>query len=191
MIRRILLSWWLPTALLVGAEALVATYVGEQHGSPASTGVLLAAFPAGAAVGDLVFGRWVAPAWRRRSVPWLLTCTGVGLLPLGWHPPTALGAACLAVASVGTAYQLGGQGAFLGAVPVTKHGLAFGLFSTGLMAGQGVGPLLSGILADAVGAGTTIAGLGVAILVATLCLGRLPSEPIAAKPRRAEPEAAR
>ncbi|MHA3701574.1 MFS transporter [Jatrophihabitans sp. YIM 134969] len=173
-IRRILLSWWLPVMLLVAAESLIVAYVGEQ-GRPASdVGLLLAAFPAGAAVGDLLVGRWLPARWRRRSVPWLLALVGVGLLPLAWHPPVAVAVACLAAASAGSAYQLGGQQAFLAAVPAERQGLAFGLVSTGIMGVQGLGPVLAGAVADVVGAGVTITALGVGILVVTAVLGRLP-----------------
>lgn len=174
VVRRILLSWWVPMMLLVAAESLIVAYVGEQGGSARPTGLLLAAFPAGAAVGDLLVGRWLPPAWRRRAVPWLLALVGLGLLPLAWHPPIAVAVACLAGASAGGAYQLGGQQAFLDAVPPGRHGLAFGLFGTGLMGAQGIGPVVAGAVADGVGAGVTITGLGVAVLCAGMFLGRLP-----------------
>jgi predicted MFS family arabinose efflux permease len=172
-VRHILLSWWVPTTLLVGAESLVVAYVAERGGSATPTGLLLAAFPAGAAVGDLVVGRWLSPARRRRAVPWLFVLLGVALLPLAWHPALTVTAGCFAVASAATAYQLGGQQAFLDAVPDARRGLAFGLFSTGLMTGQGLGPVLSGTLADLVGAGVTITALGATVLVAATVLARV------------------
>jgi predicted MFS family arabinose efflux permease len=173
-VRHILLSWWLPTTLLVGAESLVVAYVAERGGSAAPTGLLLAAFPAGAAVGDLFVGRCLSPARRRRAVPWLFVLLGVALLPLAWNPSMPVSAACFAVASAAMSYQLGGQQAFLDAVPDVRRGLAFGLFSTGLMTGQGIGPVLSGTLADLVGAGVTITALGSAVLVAATVLARRP-----------------
>lgn len=173
-VRRILVSWWLPAMLLVAGESLVVAYVGEQGDPVSHTGIMLAAFPAGAAVGDLLVGRWLPPQWRRRSVPWLLALVGAGLLPLAWHPPIALATACLAAASAGSAYQLGGQQAFIAAVPLDRQGLAFGLFGTGMMGFQGLGPVVAGAVADGVGAGVTITALGVAILIATVFLGRVP-----------------
>jgi MFS family permease len=174
VVRRILLSWWLPTTLLVGAESLVVAYVAERGGAAAPTGILLAAFPAGAAMGDLVVGRWLSAAQRRRAVPWLFVLVGVGLLPVCAHPATPVAFCCFAVASAATAYQLGGQQAFLDAVPDRRRGLAFGLFGTGLMAGQGLGPVLSGSLADVIGASATVTALGVAVLITAPVLARLP-----------------
>jgi predicted MFS family arabinose efflux permease len=173
-VRRILLSWWVPITLLVGAEALVVAYVGEWGGSPAQTGVFLAAFPAGAAVGDVVVGRWLSPGLRRRVVPWLYTLVGAALLPLVWYPGTIATATCFAVASAATAYQLGSQQAFLDATPVDRRGLAFGLFGTGLMVGQGLGPVVAGALADVVGSGATMTVLGTTVLVSAVFLARLP-----------------
>jgi predicted MFS family arabinose efflux permease len=173
-VRQILLSWWLPITLLVGAESLVVAYVGERGGSATPTGLLLAAFPIGAAAGDLVVGRCFSPSRRYRAVPWLFSVVGIALLPLAWHPGLLLTAGCFAAAAAATAYQLGGQQTFLDAVPEARRGLAFGLFGTGLMTGQGLGPVLSGALADQFGAGVTITLLGVAVLIAALPLARLP-----------------
>jgi predicted MFS family arabinose efflux permease len=181
VVRRILLSWWLPTTLLVGAEALVVAYVAERGGTAAPTGVLLAAFPAGAAVGDLIVGRLLTEPQRRRAVPWLFTLVGFALLPVCAQPATPLAFCCFGLASAATAYQLGGQQAFLASVPDSRRGLAFGLFGTGLMAGQGLGPVLSGALADVIGAATTVTALGAAVLCAAPNLARLPRSSEAAE----------
>ena len=175
-VRHILLSWWVPSTLLVGAEALVVAYVGERGGSAAPTGLLLAAFPAGAAIGDLVVGRWLSAARRRRAVPWLFVLVGIPLLPLAWGPSTAVTVALFTVAGAATAYQLGGQQDFLDAVPDARRGLAFGLYGTGMMTCQGVGPVVAGVLADVVGAAVTITALGATVLFAALFLARLPAQ---------------
>jgi len=176
-VRHLLLSWWLAPTLLVGAEALVVAYMGERDGTAAPTGLLLAAFPAGAAVGNLVVGRFFAEPARRRATPWLFALMSLPLLPLAWHPPFAVTWLCFALASAGMAYQLGGQQVFLAAVPDDRRGVAFGLYSTGLMGGQGIGPVVAGIVANVVGAGMTIAVLGAVILVAAVRYGPLPRIP--------------
>ncbi|HET9311030.1 MAG TPA: MFS transporter [Actinomycetota bacterium] len=182
-VRRILLSWWVPITLLVGAEALVVAYVGESNGSPTQTGILLAAFPAGAAVGDVVVGRWLTPGLRRRIAPSLYTLLGAALLPLAWYPGTIATVTCFAIASAATAYQLGSQQAFLDAVPVDRRGLAFGLFGSGLMVGQGVGPVVAGALADVIGSGATMTVLGMTVLASALFLARLPRVRMSPRPR--------
>ena len=187
-VRHILLSWWVPSTLLVGAEALVVAYVAERGGSAAPTGILLAAFPAGAGLGDLVVGRWLSQERRRRAVPWLFVLVGVPLVPLAWGPSDAVTVVLFASAAAATSYQLGGQQDFIDAVPEHRRGLAFGLFGTGIMSGQGLGPVVAGGLADAVGADVTISVMGCCVLVAAPFLARLPGAPAPSSERvAAEP----
>ncbi|WP_375485679.1 MFS transporter [uncultured Jatrophihabitans sp.] len=164
-VRRILLSWWIPLALLVGAESLVVPYVGSLGRSGAATGVLLAAFPVGSTIGDLVVGRLLGPAARARALPWLLVGVGASLLPLAMTPGVAVAAGCCAVACGCLSYQLCGQQAFRQALPAAQQGVGFGLAGTGSMAGQGVGPVVAGALADVLHPGPTMAALGAAVVV--------------------------
>jgi MFS family permease len=175
VVRRIVLSWWIPITLLVGAESVVVAYVAEAGEPSWTTGALLAAFPAGAAVGNVVVGRWCGPALSARLGPWLLALVGIGLIPLALHPPAVIAFSCLFVANAGTAYELGGQRAFLEAVPEDRQGLALGLVSTGIMTGQGIGPVIAGGFAQLAGAGLTMTLLGTAIVSSARWLGRSPA----------------
>lgn len=170
-IRAILLMWWIPPALLGGAESLVVPYVAENGAPPASAGWVLAAMPAGMFLGDLIVGRFCTPPTRERLVIPLLLLMGLPLLPLVAHLPLAGTAGLLGLASAGFAYQLGRQQAFLDAVPHQARGLAFGLNSTGIMTGQGLGPIAAGAVASSLNAGPTMALAGVAIIAAGLLLG--------------------
>ena len=169
-IRAILLMWWIPPALLGGAESLVVPYVAENGAPPASAGWVLAAMPAGMFLGDLIVGRFCTPATRERLVLPLLLLMGLPLLPLVAHLPLAVTAGLLGLASAGFAYQLGRQQAFLDAVPHQAKGLAFGLNSTGIMTGQGLGPIAAGAVASSLNAGPTMALAGAAIIAASLLL---------------------
>ena len=169
-IRAILLLWWIPPALLGGAESLVVPYVAESGAPPASAGWVLAAMPAGMFFGDLIVGRFCTPATRERLVLPLLLLMGLPLLPMVAHLPLAVTAGLLGLASAGFAYQLGRQQAFLDAVPHQAQGLAFGLYSTGIMTGQGLGPIAAGAVASSLNAGSTMALAGSAIVVASLLL---------------------
>jgi predicted MFS family arabinose efflux permease len=169
-IRAILLMWWIPPALLGGAESLVVPYVAENGAPPASAGWVLAAMPAGMFLGDLLVGRFCTPATRERLVIPLLLLMGLPLLPLVAHLPLAVTAGLLGLASTGFAYQLGRQQAFLDAVPHQTQGLAFGLYSTGIMTGQGLGPIAAGAVASSLNAGPTMALAGAAIIATSLLL---------------------
>jgi len=77
--------------------------------------------------------------------------------------------ALLVVAGFGFAYGLGLQRAFLAAAPDGRQGHLFALFSTGMMALQGLAPLALGVLAEATSPATAIATAGAAtMLLATL-----------------------
>jgi len=180
-IRAILLMWWIPPALLGGAESLVVPYVAGNGAPPASAAWVLAAMPAGMFLGDLIVGRFCTPPTRERLVIPLLLLMGLPLLPLVAHLALAVTAGLLGLASAGFAYQLGRQQAFLDAVPHQARGLAFGLNSTGIMTGQGLGPITAGAFANSLNPGPTMALTGVAIIAAGLLLGststRRPRQP--------------
>lgn len=175
--RTLLFAWWVPATLVVGAESLVVVYVADSGLSPGAVGWLLGAFPAGAAIGDLVIARWIPPRTRNRLVPWLFLLVGIALLPLAIHPGPVVAFACFLVASAAGAYQLGGQQRFLDVVPEQRRGVAFGLFGTGLQTGQGIGPVVAGLVADQLGAPPTIALLGAGVVVVAPWLARLPAAP--------------
>ena len=136
--------------------------------------------PAGMFLGDLIVGRLCRPPTRERLVLPLLLLTGLPLLLLVAPLTLSVTAGLLGLARAGFAYQLGRQQAFLDAVPHQSQGLAFGLYSTGIMTGQGLGPIAAGALASFLGTGTTMALAGVAIIGFSPLLGRTTDK----RPRR-------
>jgi hypothetical protein len=95
---------------------------------------------------------------------------GVPLLALAFRPPLPVAAAALFACGFGFAYALGIQRAFLDSLPARLRGQAFGLNSTGAMAGQGLFPMATGGLAAAFGAGAAMALAGAATILAALAL---------------------
>ncbi len=85
---------------------------------------------------------------------------GLPLLAFWLQPPLPAAVAVLLVSGLGFAYQLGLQQAFLDSLPERLRGQAFGLYSTGAMGGQGLGPVAAGALASAVAPGPVIAMAG-------------------------------
>ena len=166
----LLLAQWLPAWLVAGAESLIVPYNGSLGRPPSAAGPLLAALPAGMLLGDLLVGRFCAPATRMRLAFPLAAAMGVPLLGLVFHPPLPL--ACLALLACGTgfAYQLGIQQAFLDSLLERRRGQGFGLSSTGTMAGQGLTPALVGALAGGIGAAAAMAVAGTATALAALAL---------------------
>ncbi|MET7421218.1 MFS transporter [Dactylosporangium sp. NPDC005555] len=168
-VRRLLLAQWLPSAFVAGGEALLVAYAGSR-GLPSGTGAVLMAAPAvGMLLGNFVAGRFLRPSLRERlSAPFLIVL-GAPLIAVLAAPPLPVLVGLLVVAGTGFAYGLGLQRAFLAAAPQDRRGQLFALLSTGMMALQGVGPLVFGAVAELTSPAMAIASAGAAtVLVAPL-----------------------
>ena len=161
---------WLPAWFAAGAESLIVPYTGSL-GFPASGAApLLAAVPAGMLLGEVIAGRFLRPAMRRRLAFPLAIGIGLPLLAFWFRPPLPAAFAVLLVSGLGFAYQLGLQKAFLDSLPERLRGQAFGLYNTGAMGGQGLGPIAAGALASAVAPGPVIALAGAGTVITALAL---------------------
>jgi len=188
LLRSLLLLWWIPLGLFAGAESLAVAYAGQAGVNGAVTGVMLAAAPFGGFVGELAVGRGCRPSTRERLVLPLLILMGLGLLPLGFQPRPLMAAVLLGLASLGLAYELGRQAEFRAGLPPGHESVGFGLFGVGVMTTQGVGPLLGGPLASAIGTGPAMAACGAAILLIGgplwyLCVRAVSTVPLAVTKR--------
>nr|WP_243851533.1 MFS transporter [Modestobacter marinus] len=167
-------------ALFVNAPEGIATPLGLQlQGTTAATGVLLAAAPAGTAVGGVVVGRFCPPHVRERLLAPLvaLSLGGVllaGLVPVWLGTGTAAFTAVVAlffVAGVGGACSIPLNVAFVQAVPSAYRGRAFGVAAAGLAGVQGLGVVLAGLGAEALAPSTVVAlsgGIGLVVVVVPL-----------------------
>ncbi|BAJ32889.1 MULTISPECIES: MFS transporter [Kitasatospora] len=167
-VRRLLLAQWLPSAAVTGAESLVIAYAGARGFPPGGYGFLLACLPVGMLAGDLLVGRFAAPATRERLVAPLAALMGLPLLVFALPAPLPLCAAALLAAGFGFAYALGLQRPFLDALPADGRGQAFTLLGSGSMTLQGVGPALFGAAATLTGTGPAMAAAGAAATLTAL-----------------------
>jgi predicted MFS family arabinose efflux permease len=167
-VRRLLLAMWLPSALLAGAEALFVPYAGADR---AAVAPMLAAVSAGMLAGNVVVGRFVGPGSRERLAAPLVVLMGAPMTVLVVTPPLPVTLVLLVVSGVGLGYSLGLQRLFRDTVPERLQGQSFTLLSTGLMTVQGIGPVVTGLLAEWTGAAPAIALAGLAT-VATAPLAR-------------------
>jgi predicted MFS family arabinose efflux permease len=162
-------------ALFANAPEGVATPLAlEVQGSAAAVGLLLAANPAGNALGSLVVGRFCAPRLRDRLLVPLLALSLVGVLLAGLVP-LVLDRGPAAFAAVVVLLFLGGIGgacnvplnvAFVQAVPSAYRGRAFGVVVAGLAGVQGLGVVLAGLGAEAVSPSTVVVLSGTVGLLA-------------------------
>jgi predicted MFS family arabinose efflux permease len=168
-IRRLLLAQWLPSAFVAGAEALFVAYAATRH-FPTGAGALLMGAPAlGMFLGNFAVGRFLRPSLRERYAGAFVLVLGAPLILVLTAPPLPILTALLVLSGTGFAYSLGLQREFLEAAPDGRTGQLFALLSTGLMALQGLGPLLLGAIAETLTPVAAIAAAGVAtVLVAPL-----------------------
>ena len=181
LLRGLLVLWWTPLALFVGAESLAVAYAGEARADGLMTAVLLGATPVGALLGEVVVGRFCRPSTRERLVLPMLGLLGAALLPLALDPPPPLAALLLGVSAFGLAYELGRQQEFREAIPAGREAVVFGLLGVGTMTGQGIGPLIAGPLGSLLRPGPAMAACGVLVLVSAVVLrktARMPAAPL-------------
>jgi MFS family permease len=161
-VRRLLLVQWLPSAFVVGAEALMVAYAASRGFPAATLGLLMGGSPLGMLLGQLLFGRLVPPAARARLVAPLILLLGLPPVLFAFNPPLLVCGLLMVASGAGFAYSLGLQRAFVDAVPERGRGQAFGLLSTGLMTLQGVGPAVFGGVAAVTAPRWAVALAGVA-----------------------------
>ncbi len=163
--RPLYLAMWVPNGLIVGCEALFVPYAGQAH-----AGYLFAAGAAGMLLGDVLLGRFVPVRWRDRWAGPLRILLAVPYLGFLLRPPPGVALGLAFVASIGYAAALPLQERLVRVAGADIQGQAFGLLSTGLMAGQAVGAAIGGVLATGLSPARAMGVLAVASLGITLAL---------------------
>jgi predicted MFS family arabinose efflux permease len=168
LLRPVFLSLWVPNGLIVGCEALFVPYAGD------SAGALFAATAAGMLVGDVVIGRFVPERSRDRLIEPLRLLLAIPYLGFVIVPSLPVAAVLGFVASAGYSATLPLQERLITHTRSEARGQVFGLASTGLMVGQGVGATLGGAAAVLLGSGphgvahavTAMAALSIVVTLA-------------------------
>jgi len=148
LLRSLLALTWFSAALAVVPEGLAVVYAHRHGAGPVGAGLLTAALPAGQVVGAVLFVRFGTDRLRKLLLlPLAVLCFAPLVATLadpGLVVTYLLWAACGAGASLSViTYQL-----FTTAVPDEVRGRAYGIASTGLLAGQGIALVVSGALAE-------------------------------------------
>lgn len=168
-VRTLVLFGWL-AGFAVVPEGLAAPYAHALGGGPLTTGLLMAAMPAGMIGGAFVIGRLAQPAARIRLIGWLAMLSCAPLMASLAHPPLWVLLPLWVIAGAGGAYQLAAAAAFVNAVPPASRGRAFGIAQSGLLASQGLGILAAGAAAQVVGPETVVAIAGLLGMTAAATL---------------------
>jgi hypothetical protein len=190
LLRPVFLAGCVPNGLVVGCESLFIPFGGR------AAGYLMAVTAAGMLAGDILVGRMLPAAartWLVEPLRFLLAAPYVLFL---CHPPLAAALALGFCASAGYAASLPLQERLLTHTGADVRGHVLGLYSTALMAMQGVAAVLAGLLAQRLGGGpdgaaTAIGILGCASLTVSVSLipGLRRTRPQPAKDRLTHPAA--
>ncbi|MEU6431241.1 MFS transporter [Microbispora sp. NPDC046973] len=166
-VRALLLMWWIPPMFFIVAEGTAAPFADAAGAGSAGFGLLMAAMPAGTAMGEVLAGILLGAAARERIA---LPLAAVSMLPMAAfavHPPLPLAVALLLLTGLCAAYTLGMDQWFVQAVPATVRGSAMSLLGAGLMTLQGLGVTAGGAIAALIPPYAVICGAGAA---GTACL---------------------
>jgi predicted MFS family arabinose efflux permease len=164
--RTLLLALAVPNGLVVGCEALFVPYAGG------AAGWLLAGAAAGMLAGDVLGGRVLGPAGRRRASTPLRLLLAAPYLLFALEPSAPVAVALAAVASVGYAASLVQQEWLVALTPPQLRGQALGVESSVRMTLQGVCAAVAGALADLLTPAVAVTVLAVASLAVSAALTR-------------------
>jgi MFS family permease len=169
LLRWLLMLAWLPV-FFIAPEAIAPAYARSLGGGATATGLLMAAMPAGTALGVWSYARRGSDEQRARAVPYL-AAAAAGCLLVGWLSPN-LAVSLLLWFGCGffAAYSISVTTRFVRRTPVELRGQVVGLGSSGLIAMQGVGSVLAGLVATAWSPAAAVGVSGLAGVVSVLLL---------------------
>jgi hypothetical protein len=178
---RILLGLGWLAAFFVVPEGVAVPYAAELGGGATASGLLMASMPAGTALGTFAYIRFVSPEARLRWMGPLAFGTSVPLVLCVFHPGLVGSLVLWTLSGAFGAYQAQVYAEYARSIPDARRGQAVGIASSGLLAVQGVGILLGGVVAGGSSPSLAVglAGSVEAVLAAVLATGwwRLRSRP--------------
>jgi hypothetical protein len=168
--RLILLSWVVP-AFSSMPDGLAVAYTAQTGVAASLAGALFTGYAAGSIFGELVATR-LAPTTRRRLVIPLILLTQLPAIAFVTEPSIPLAAILLAISGSGYAFNQGIDPLILAAADPAYRGRLFTVQTSGLMAIQGIGIALAGLLGTLVRPNLAICLGGVVGTAATMLLAR-------------------
>lgn len=164
-LRALIVINWL-TGIFIVYEGLAAPYAALLGGGTITVGLVLAADPLGSAIGAFLFGRFVPARLRPKVLGLICLASGVPLLICFAHPGLVVSIALFVVAGAfGTATYMQSTASVVQGTPDDRRAQTLGLCYAGMTATQGLSPLVGGIVADHIGAASTVGWFGVAGLL--------------------------
>ncbi|GIE28174.1 MFS transporter [Actinoplanes italicus] len=164
-LRSYLLLFWL-SCLVYAAEGVAAPLAAEYGAGAWTGGLLLAAMPAGVAVGGVLLTRVCAPRLRQRIMLPLALLSCAVLLPIAARPPLAVVLTLFFVSGLAGSFSIPLNALFGRAVPAAYRARAFGVAMSGLCAVQGLAMFAAGAAAEWLRPTLVVGGAGLAATVA-------------------------
>jgi predicted MFS family arabinose efflux permease len=156
-------SWLL--GLYVVPEGVAPPYAHSIGAGAVGIGLLMASAPAGTALGTYLFLRFVPNPLRPKWMCALAILGGLPLVACWLRPGMAVSIVLWGISGAATAYQVQVVTEYVRAVPDSRRAQAIGFAASGLLAAQGIGILLGGLVASRFGAASAV---GLAGAVAAL-----------------------
>lgn len=162
--RPLLLALCIPNGLVVGCEALFVPYAGD------AAGLLFVAGALGMLCGDVLVGRVLSAAQRRRWGTPLRVLLAAAFVPFVLPLPLGVAALLAALGSAGYGASLLQQEQLVALAPEDVRGQALGVEGSARMTAQGLCAVGAGALADVVGPGVGITTPALTSLAVTAAL---------------------
>ncbi|TDE56570.1 MFS transporter [Nonomuraea mesophila] len=147
-------------------EAIAVPYAASFGLGTAEAGLLMAALPAGNVIGVFVLSRFLSEARRMALMAPMAVAASVPLVASAADPGYVPLLLLWTVCGVLTGYNVAANAEYVRIAPTQSRGQAVGLASSGMVAAQGLGILLGGLLVEAAGPEHGLAIAGAAGLVA-------------------------
>jgi MFS family permease len=163
LLRSLVGLGWL-AGLHVVPEGVAVPYATALGEGPAAVGLLMAALPAGSAVGALLLLRLPARL-RERSIGPLAVAAALPMIACAASPGLVVSIALWFLIGMFAAYQAQAAASFVRAVPAGQRGQTMGLVGSGLIAVQGLGIVVFGVVADHLGGPKAVGLAGTVALV--------------------------
>jgi diguanylate cyclase (GGDEF)-like protein len=167
-LRWLVVTSWVIVGTVITTEAAAVPYARTHGGGALESGLLTASLPLGTVFGALLLARLVSAAIAERLMLPMALFTPVVLALTAFNPGPLTAGVIWFVAGALASMTLTANRIFVMAVPRELRGRAFGIAGAGISGSQGVGTLLTGVLAAHTGPAHAIADIAlpaIAIIV--------------------------
>ena len=146
---RVLAGFAVLSGFYVVPEGLAAPYAATIGGGSVATGLLMAADPAGSAIGAWLLVRLLPESARSRWMGLIAVGPGVVLMVLIGRPGLVMSLVIWFVAGLVSGFHIPASVEFVRALPDNQRGQALGIVVSAMLTAQGLGVLAAGGVAGA------------------------------------------